>query len=205
MATRAQIKANRNNAKKSTGPRTEEGKAVVAKNALKHGLLARDTVLPGEDPANFDRQLSPNSGEINCGARILACRVAIRGDIDSRSGVRFRRAVWGLISTPGAVPTTNDQTNPISPNSAEINCGARILACRVAIRGDIDSRSGARSQRAACVETISTPGAVPTTNDQTNPISPNSAWKQRLPGQRKPCPDSQGWMPRRSVPFRRLA
>ena len=58
MTTNAQIKANRNNAKKSTGPRTEQGKARVAKNALKHGLLARDTVLPGEDAADFDRQLS---------------------------------------------------------------------------------------------------------------------------------------------------
>ena len=58
MTTNAQMKANRNNAKKSTGPRTEEGKSRSAKNALKHGLLARDTVLPGEDPADFDRQLS---------------------------------------------------------------------------------------------------------------------------------------------------
>ena len=58
MTTNARIKANRKNAKKSTGPRTEDGKARVAKNALKHGLLARDTVLPGEDPADFDRQLS---------------------------------------------------------------------------------------------------------------------------------------------------
>ena len=57
MPTNAQIRANRNNAKKSTGPRTEEGKTRVAKNALKHGLLARDTVLPGEDPAEFDSQL----------------------------------------------------------------------------------------------------------------------------------------------------
>ena len=58
VTTNAQMKANRNNAKKSTGPRTEEGKSRSAKNALKHGLLARDTVLPGEDPADFDRQLS---------------------------------------------------------------------------------------------------------------------------------------------------
>ncbi len=56
MATKAQIKANRENAKKSTGPRTEEGKARVSLNALKHGLLARDAVLPEEDPAEFDRQ-----------------------------------------------------------------------------------------------------------------------------------------------------
>ncbi len=57
MATKAQIKANRENSKKSTGPRTEEGKARVSLNALKHGLLARDAVLPSEDPAEFDRQL----------------------------------------------------------------------------------------------------------------------------------------------------
>ncbi len=65
MPTNAQIKANRNNAKKSTGPRTEEGKARVAKNALKHGLLARDTVLPGEDPADFDNQLSALEADIH--------------------------------------------------------------------------------------------------------------------------------------------
>ena len=62
--THAQIKANRNNAKKSTGPRTEEGKTRVSKNALKHGLLARDTVLPGEDPAEFDSQLTALEADI---------------------------------------------------------------------------------------------------------------------------------------------
>ena len=65
MTTNAQIKANRNNAKKSTGPRPEVGKARVAKNALKHGLLARDTVLPGEDPADFDSQLAALEADIH--------------------------------------------------------------------------------------------------------------------------------------------
>ena len=64
MTTRAQMKANRKNAKKSTGPRTEEGKTRSAQNALKHGLLARDTVLPGEDPADFDSQLSALEADI---------------------------------------------------------------------------------------------------------------------------------------------
>ena len=64
MPTKAQINANRNNARKSTGPRTEQGKARVSKNALKHGLLARDTVLPGEDPADFDSQLSALEADI---------------------------------------------------------------------------------------------------------------------------------------------
>ena len=64
MATRAQIKANGDNAKRSTGPRTKEGKSRVAKNALKHGLLARDAVLPGEDPADFDSQLAALEADI---------------------------------------------------------------------------------------------------------------------------------------------
>ena len=64
MTTNAQIKANRKNAKKSTGPRSDEGKTRSAKNSLKHGLLARDTVMPGEDPADFDRQLSALEADI---------------------------------------------------------------------------------------------------------------------------------------------
>ena len=42
MASVAQTIANRLNARKSTGPRTPEGKAVVSQNAVKHGLLARE-------------------------------------------------------------------------------------------------------------------------------------------------------------------
>ncbi len=49
MATEKQIAANRRNAVKSTGPRTPEGKAKVSKNALTHGLLSRDILIPGED------------------------------------------------------------------------------------------------------------------------------------------------------------
>jgi hypothetical protein len=55
MASEAQVLANRKNAQKSTGPRTEEGKAASAQNAVKHGLLARDDVIKTEDQADFDR------------------------------------------------------------------------------------------------------------------------------------------------------
>ena len=54
MASAAQIKANRSNARKSTGPRTPEGKDRASKNAVKHGLLAREAVIAGEDLQEYE-------------------------------------------------------------------------------------------------------------------------------------------------------
>jgi hypothetical protein len=54
MASAAQIEANRLNARKSTGPRTPEGKAKAAQNAIKHGLFAREGVIRGEDREEFE-------------------------------------------------------------------------------------------------------------------------------------------------------
>jgi hypothetical protein len=53
MTTKAQISANRANAQRSTGPRTSAGKAIVARNAVKHGLLGEQVVVEGEDRARF--------------------------------------------------------------------------------------------------------------------------------------------------------
>jgi len=54
MSTKAQVKANRKNSKKSTGPRSPKGKAAVAKNAIKHGLFASEAVIRWEDPEEFE-------------------------------------------------------------------------------------------------------------------------------------------------------
>lgn len=53
-----QLAANRANAQKSTGPKTEAGKARSMFSGLKHGLYARDVVLPGEDTAAYDAMLA---------------------------------------------------------------------------------------------------------------------------------------------------
>src|ERR1700756_2184326 len=39
--TDAVLAANRTNAKRSTGPKTPDGKSTVSRNALRHGLLSR--------------------------------------------------------------------------------------------------------------------------------------------------------------------
>src|ERR1041385_6694271 len=55
MATVAQIAANRLNAQKSTGPRSVDGKLASSMNALKHGIDAASVLIPGEDPALYER------------------------------------------------------------------------------------------------------------------------------------------------------
>ncbi len=53
-----QAEANRQNAKKSTGPRTPEGKAASSRNGLTHGLSGdKHFILEGEDPEAFLRLL----------------------------------------------------------------------------------------------------------------------------------------------------
>lgn len=54
MTSNRQVAANRANASRSTGPKSKEGKIAVRLNASKHGLLARDVVLPDEDANAFE-------------------------------------------------------------------------------------------------------------------------------------------------------
>jgi hypothetical protein len=53
MTTPFQVRANRANARRSTGPRTAAGKARSSLNALKHGLYATTAVLPGESAPDW--------------------------------------------------------------------------------------------------------------------------------------------------------
>jgi hypothetical protein len=55
MATRKQTEANRLNARKSTGPRTSEGKARSSMNALRSGIDADSQLIPGEWSGDLQR------------------------------------------------------------------------------------------------------------------------------------------------------
>ncbi len=46
VTTDKKAEANRQNALKSSGPKTPEGKEAVRLNALKHGLLSKDVLPP---------------------------------------------------------------------------------------------------------------------------------------------------------------
>ena len=109
MATAAQIEANRRNAQRSTGPKTNEGKARVRRNAITHGMTARTImpVLPQEDPKVLDdrtqqaitamkprnpleldlvRRAVRLSGELDCAERVATAHLAHRVRMAARSG-----------------------------------------------------------------------------------------------------------------------
>lgn len=69
MTTEAQVQANRQNALKSTGPQTIEGKKHSCQNSVKHGLLSKDLLMGNEKLKDLDAfrdgvyaSLSPQGG-----------------------------------------------------------------------------------------------------------------------------------------------
>jgi hypothetical protein len=63
-ATLQQLQANRRNAQLSTGPRTEEGKSISSRNALKTGLTGRAVLLPNDDAALYEHHVASFFAEL---------------------------------------------------------------------------------------------------------------------------------------------
>jgi hypothetical protein len=57
LPSERRLAANRANAQRSTGPRTEEGKAASSLNAVKTGLTGRTILLPAEDAASYEAHI----------------------------------------------------------------------------------------------------------------------------------------------------
>jgi hypothetical protein len=131
MATQAQINANRSNARKSTGPRTEEGKQRSSQNALKHGLLARDAVLPGEDPADFDRQLSDLEDTIEPKNALESALVRQIADADWRLR-RLTRLETGFLAD--AMDNTRRHTEQFRPERLQAGYDSETLLLGSALR-----------------------------------------------------------------------
>src|SRR6478672_5135089 len=79
MASPAQILANRSNAQRSTGPKTQEGKQASSRNATRHGLTGTQIVIPGEDTAAYEELregLVQSYRPANAAERVLVDQIA---------------------------------------------------------------------------------------------------------------------------------
>ena len=105
-------KANRANARRSTGPRTAAGRAVSRLNATAHGLRALTPVIPGEDPAEWDRHLAgvvaalgpAGALEAELAARVALCLWRMR----RVSAFETRAAADGLAQAGSSSPVAEE-------------------------------------------------------------------------------------------------
>lgn len=82
MTSPAKIRANRRNARRSTGPKSSAGKAITARNSLRHGLT-----LPVLDDPSLARDVvelarcietSVTGREADAAGHALACLISPR-------------------------------------------------------------------------------------------------------------------------------
>ena len=89
MVTARKLAANRLNAARSTGPRTRPGKAKSKYNAVSHGLRSLSPVLPGEDPAEWERFLAD-----------VVRGLAPAGPLEAELAARIASLQWRLRRVP---------------------------------------------------------------------------------------------------------
>ena len=143
MASEQQIVANRCNAQKSTGPRTPEGKAVVAQNAVKHGLLAKQAVIVGEDPGEYEfyrDQMVGELGPVGLVESMLAERV-VSLSWRLRRAERLQNEAFDALYLKETTGLAARFTRSLYPKSAEGDPGDGDSALgRVVLHGFSDDR-----------------------------------------------------------------
>ena len=94
MTSDAQASANRRNAEKSTGPRTEAGKARSSMNALRYGGYVEDdspivTTILGEDPYVMEQLREDLVHELDPASRVeeiqAISRILVDVETDTKS------------------------------------------------------------------------------------------------------------------------
>ncbi len=134
MTTWRQIGANRRNAEKSTGPRTEAGKRRSRRNALRHGLCAETVVEILEDIEDYK-----------------AFEIAIASEYDAQSVVerelilRLASLLWRIRRATGI-------------ETALLELRARQVRARLSTLENVDA---SESRRRVDLNVLQTPGARP--------------------------------------------
>lgn len=114
MTRKRQIETNRRNAAKSTGPRSDAGKAAVALNGIKHGLLSRQVLIKGESEADL----------VAFGKRLRA-QLAPVGELELLFADRIVSTAWRLRRALAVEASLFDKED--TPAGAFTGCGANRM------------------------------------------------------------------------------
>jgi hypothetical protein len=191
MSTAAQIAANTINAQSSTGPRTNEGKSISAKNSVTHGLFSGDFIRPGEEPlyatltASVLRDLAP----VGALEGVLAeeiyrsiWRLRRCGEVEFRLVMRLNNGE-NFIQDPMEAPSPNCERIQHSVDRARSQAHRIIHKCTAELR----KLQAERKAKAAESSEAST-GAQSETLEATRTQSPAEQTPRNAPC---PCGSSQ--------------
>jgi hypothetical protein len=108
MPSPAQLNANRSNSRRSTGPRTADGKARVSQNAVRHGLTGRHPVVRNDEREAF--------AALRDG---LAAELDPQGALEELAFQQILLAAWNLqrfsrLESEASTGTLHDFTNPVT-------------------------------------------------------------------------------------------
>src|SRR5947209_2231661 len=120
----AQLDANRQNAQKSTGPRTEEGKKRCRINATRHGLTGQFHAFSHEDKRAFDQHcegLMADFSPVTYREKILAMSIA-----EDMWRLNRARAMENNIFAIGMSGPIGDATDVDSAEGHAAACQARV-------------------------------------------------------------------------------
>jgi hypothetical protein len=125
MTTARQIEANRENAKKSTGPRTAHGKAIASRNNTRHGFRSSSPVIRRlENPDAWEQHRATTVAGLNPGSPLeeaLAERVAlILWRLDRVA--RYERHVTTRSQERAPADVTAHQSSADGANQSDQDC-----------------------------------------------------------------------------------
>jgi len=129
-----QLAANRQNAQKSTGPKSEEGKRISSRNAIKHGLYSRDIIIDSpalkEDPEEYQSLLQSLIDEFLPVGEMEECLVTKMANCLWR-GRRAIRAETAQIQRQMLYNTPVDPTKPLDHDARRRLCeiGVDSIPC----------------------------------------------------------------------------